>query len=76
MLQPLRKKESNIRQITYSNQENFPAKVTHNIDFTDEPVIQYGISVEEDAFVDDCKSMMKMRNNRYKYFKTKFDKNT
>ena len=76
MLQSLRKKESNIRQIIYSNQENFPAKVTPYIDFTDEPVIQYGIPVEEDAFVDDCKSMMKMRNNRYKYFKTEFDKNT
>ena len=76
MLQSLRKKESNIRQIIYSNQENFPAKVTPYTDFTDEPVIQYGIPVEEDAFVDDCKSMMKMRNNRYKYFKIKFDKNT
>ena len=46
MLQSLtKKKEQYAGQITYTNQGHLLTKVTPNIDFTDEPVTQYGFPV-------------------------------
>ena len=48
------KKKNNIRQIIYTNQGHLPTKVTPDINFADEPVVQC-VSVVENTFVDDCK---------------------
>ena len=44
------------------------------IDFTDELVIWYDVPMV--TFVDDCKLMIKMKNNRYKLLQINFDVNT
>ena len=41
-----------VRQIIYTNQGHLPTKITPVIDFTDEPVIQCDVAVEENTFVD------------------------
>lgn len=44
----------------YTNRWYLPTKVTPDINFTDEPVQQYGVPVVENTFVDDCEQITKM----------------
>ena len=50
-----KKEKQYVRRINHTNQGHLPTKVTPNIDFIDEIVVQYKVLVVENAFVDDCK---------------------
>ena len=50
-----RKEKQYIRQIMYTNQEHLPTKVTPDLDFSDEPIVQYDVPVIENTFADDWK---------------------
>ena len=48
-----RKEKQYIRQIMYTNQEHLPTKVAPDLDFSDEPIVQYDVPVIENTFADD-----------------------
>ena len=39
----------------YTNQEHLLTKVTPDLDFSDEPIVQYDVPVIENTFADDWK---------------------
>ena len=53
------KRKSNKSYMVCTNKEHLHTKFTTDIDFTDEPVVQYNLPVVGDTFVDDCKQIIK-----------------
>ena len=50
-----KKVEQCVRHIKCTNQGHLSTNNTPDIDFTDEPVVQYDASVVKNTFFDDCK---------------------
>ena len=61
-----KKEKRYIRQITYTNRAHLRTKVTPDIDFADESVVESDVPVVKIVFADECKHIIKMINNIYK----------
>ena len=61
-----KKEKRYIRQITYTNRGHLRTKVTPDIDFADESVVESDVPDVKIVFADECKHIIKMINNIYK----------
>ena len=50
-----KKEKQYLRQIIYTNKGHLSTQFTPDINFNDEPVVQYDIPVVENTFIDDWK---------------------
>ena len=72
MLQSLRKKRKNAKQIIYTIQVHLPTKVTPDIDFRDKSVVQFD---DKKYFCRWLQTDIK-KINRYKWLQINFDVKT